>query len=79
MGSSDWASQATNQIQYSPAELNKISTDIAQRLQDGGKKKKVGYEKLTKAVLLKKVQEKHKTAKGLSSLTKEQLINKLRK
>lgn len=77
MGSSDWASQATNQIQYSASELNKLSADIAQGLQAGGKKKKIGYEKLTKAVLLKKAQDKK--LKGLSSLTKEQLIAKLRK
>lgn len=76
MVSSDWASQAHNQTQYSANELKALSYEIQQGLQAGGKKVVRGYPLMTKEVLLKKA-----LAKGLkvsSALTKAQIINKLR-
>lgn len=54
MVSSDWASQAHNQKYYSASELTKVSQEISDSLQDGGKKKS------TKKATKKRVEVKGK-------------------
>jgi hypothetical protein len=79
MVSSDWANQAYNQTNYSADQLRTLSTEIAQKLElTGGKKKiKRGYELLTKEALIKKA--KAKGIKGADAMKKDKLIAVLRK
>lgn len=73
MVASDWMAQAHNTTEYSAADLKRVSQEIAQQLQAGGKRGHLGSTKKELVAKAKKC-----GFKSVDSMTKAQIIALLR-